>query len=249
MMTEAFEIKNCEKHGEYEAKALRTMGKVFYNHCPKCVQELKELKQQKEENMKAAAIKAAIDHARNTSNIPKRFQKCSFDNFRTENDGQERALKVAQAYVDDWTQANEDGRCLIFSGKAGTGKTHLACAIANKLIDKGERAKFFTVTSMLRKIKESFSKDSTDTESGLIDDFANVQFLILDEAGMDYGTEFNKTLLFEVLNCRYENMKPTIVMTNLDIGALKEYFGERILDRMREGGGKLVSFNWESQRK
>lgn len=125
----------------------------------------------------------------------------------------------------------------------------MACAIANQLIEQGTYAKFFTVTGMLRRIKESFSKDSKESESDLMEKFAHVELLILDEAGMDYGTEFNKTLMFEVLNRRYENMRPTIVLTNLDIGALKEYFGERILDRMREGGGKMVTFNWESQRK
>lgn len=249
MMTEVFETKICETHGEFQAKAMSTMGHTFHTRCPGCAKSIEDMKAKNEAARKAHELKAAIDNARALSSIPKRFEKCSFDNFRTANEGQDRALTVAKAYVEDWKQANEDGRCLIFSGKAGTGKTHLACAIANQLIEQGTYAKFFTVTGMLRRIKESFSKDSKESESDLMEKFAHVELLILDEAGMDYGTEFNKTLMFEVLNRRYENMRPTIVLTNLDIGALKEYFGERILDRMREGGGKMVTFNWESQRK
>jgi DNA replication protein DnaC len=249
MMTEVFETKVCETHGEFQAKVMSTMGHTFYSKCPGCTKYFDDMKEKQEADRKANELKASIERAKASSKIPPRFARCSFDNFRISNEGQEKALTVAKAYTDDWTQANADGRCLIFSGKAGTGKTHLACAIANELIEQGTYAKFYTVTGLLRRIKECFAKESKETESEMIDNFSHVELLILDEAGMDYGTEFNKTLMFEVLNRRYENMNPTIVITNLDMGALKEYFGDRILDRMREGGGKLVSFNWESQRK
>lgn len=248
-MTEVFETQVCELHGEFQAKVMSTMGRTFYSKCPGCTKSIEDMKAKNEAARKAEELKASIARAKENSKIPPRFARCSFDNFRISNEGQEKALTVAKAYTADWTQANADGRCLIFSGKAGTGKTHLACAIANELIEQGTHAKFYTVTGLLRRIKECFSKESKETESEMIDNFSHVELLILDEAGMDYGTEFNKTLMFEVLNRRYENMNPTIVITNLDMGALKEYFGDRILDRMREGGGKLVSFNWESQRK
>lgn len=248
-MTEVFETKICAIHGDFQAKAISTMGHTFYSRCPGCAKSVEDMKEKNEAARKSNELKNNIERAKANSKIPKRFEACSFDNFRITNEGQEKALTVAKAYASDWDKAKDDGRCLIFSGKAGTGKTHLACAIANDLIEKGTQAKFFTVNGLLRRIKESFSKDSKETESEIIDNFAHVELLILDEAGMDYGTDFNKTLMFEVLNRRYENMNPTIVITNLDIGSLKEYFGERILDRMREGGGKMVTFNWESQRK
>jgi DNA replication protein DnaC len=41
---------------------------------------------------------------------------------------------------------------------------------------------------------------------------------------------------------------PTILLTNLDTEALKDYLGERLVDRMREGGGRMVSFTWDSYR-
>lgn len=249
MMTEVSEKRFCDIHGEYTAAAASIMGRVFQRQCPGCMAKIENAKREAEANREAERLKLKIEHAKSNSQIPKRFQTCTFDNFHADNPGQEKALRVAKAYASDWKQANADGRCLIFSGKAGTGKTHLACAIANKLTDNAVMAKFFTVTGLLRSIKESFNKDATITESEAIESLAQIDLLILDEAGMDYGTDFNKTLMFEVLNRRYENMKPTIVMTNLDAGALKEYFGDRILDRMREGGGKMIAFNWESQRK
>jgi DNA replication protein DnaC len=102
---------------------------------------------------------------------------------------------------------------------------------------------------MMREIKSAFNKDSETTEQDQINKFASeVDLLILDELGMDYGTDFNKALLFEVLNNRYANQKPSILISNLDTSALRDYMGERLFDRMRENGGKLLAFVWDSHR-
>jgi DNA replication protein DnaC len=43
-------------------------------------------------------------------------------------------------------------------------------------------------------------------------------------------------------------MKPTILISNLAIGPLAEFAGDRVIDRMKENGGKLVVFDWKSHR-
>lgn len=246
---EVSEKQVCDKHGEYVNEGVMVGTRMIYRRCPSCNHEY---------HLASEAAKAKADAARKvelakrlheSSLIPKRFKECNFDNFHANNEGQTKALAVAKAYAASWNEMHERGAGLIFSGKAGTGKTHLACAIANAVIDLAVPAKFTTVTHMMRMIKETYSKDSDDNESNVLQRLSNVPLLVLDEAGMDYGTDFNKTLLFEVLNSRYENVNPTIILTNLDATALKEYLGERVVDRMRDGGGKLVTFNWESHRK
>ena len=97
-------------------------------------------------------------------------------------------------------------------------------------------------------MKRSYDRTSSGTEDDAIAELVKPRLLILDEVGADYGTEHSKTILFDIINKRYENIKPTIVLTNLDAAALREYFGERIVDRLREGGGKLVTFTWVSHR-
>jgi DNA replication protein DnaC len=130
----------------------------------------------------------------------------------------------------------------------GAGKTHMACSIAYEVAEKAGFPVFISVSEMMREIKSAFNKDSEKTEQELIDHFASVGLLILDELGMDYGTDFNKALLFEVLNRRYEAMLPNILISNLDPAALREYLGERLFDRMRDNGGKMLAFVWESHR-
>ena len=71
---------------------------------------------------------------------------------------------------------------------------------------------------------------------------------MLDEIGLQHGSESEKIILFEILNERYMQCKPTILISNLDIKDLKEYITERIIDRMRDGGGQKIVFDWESNR-
>ena len=72
--------------------------------------------------------------------------------------------------------------------------------------------------------------------------------LILDEVGVQFGTETEKNLLFDVLNERYEKRKSTLLLSNLPLNEVRAYLGERVFDRMREDGGDVVTFGWESQR-
>lgn len=239
----------CNKHGAYIDEGVMVGGRVIFRRCPTCHKEYQRSAEEAKAVAEAARKVELSKRLHESSLIPKRFKARSFDNFIASNEGQAKALATAKAYAESWEQMHERGAGLIFSGKAGTGKTHLACAIANSVIDLAVPAKFTTVTNMMRVIKETYSKDSDDSESKVLQRLSDVPLLVLDEAGMDYGTDFNKTLLFEVLNSRYENVNPTIILTNLDATALKEYLGERVVDRMRDGGGKLVTFNWESQRK
>lgn len=246
---EVSEKQVCEKHGEYINEGVKVGARTIFRRCPECNREYHlaaEAAKAKAEELRKVELAKRL---RESSLIPKRFKSCNFDNFHISNDGQAKALSVAKAYAESWEEVSERGAGLIFSGKAGTGKTHLACAIANAVIDTATPAKFVTVTGMMRAIKETYGKESTQSESEVLQKLSDVPLLVLDEAGMDYGTDFNKTLLFEVLNSRYENINPTIILTNLDATALKEYLGERVVDRMRDGGGKMVTFNWESQRK
>ena len=54
--------------------------------------------------------------------------------------------------------------------------------------------------------------------------------------------------VFDVIDGRYRNMLPTIIASNLNMDGIKECVGERCVDRMREDGGKVVAFDFESQR-
>lgn len=243
------EERTCTVHGAFTVKLfLSGNSKLGYTRCPECDKEIEERRKKQEEEQRLRQIEASRMIRHEQSQIPLRFKTRRFENYVVEHDSQAKALSICKSYVESWPKVSQAGTGLIFSGKAGAGKTHLACSIAHEVIEQGAHVQFSTVAQVMRQIKSSFAKDSETTEQQEIDHFSNIQLLILDEVGMDYGTDFNKALIFEILNNRYENVLPTILLTNLDADALKDYLGARLVDRMREGGGRMVSFTWESYR-
>lgn len=242
------EPRACGKHGTYDAKVMDIMGRKIVSPCPACQQEEKVREERREQQAKADAQARRIEHLFQRSGIPERFKTRTFEGYEAKGNLQERALRITKAYADEWPLMRERGTCLIFSGSPGTGKTHLACAIANAVIEKASSVLFTTVSDALRTIKRAYGKDADTSEQDAINELVAPSLLILDEVGMAYDTDHSKTLIFDLMNKRYEQVKPSIILTNLDAPALREHLGDRITDRLREGGGKLISFDWESHR-
>lgn len=107
---------------------------------------------------------------------------------------------------------------------------------------------FTSVIRAVRSVKETFGKGVERTEAQVLRDLVEPDLLILDEVGVQFGSDAEKLILFEIINGRYESRRPTIIISNLAIGELEKYLGARAVDRLREGGGKVVVFDWESYR-
>jgi DNA replication protein DnaC len=240
--------RSCQRHGEYEARVFTIAGRTIASGCQACAAEADETDRKRQQREAAARAAARIETLLQRSGIPQRFKDRDFDGYQAETEGQARALRIARSYADQWPEMRRRGTCLIFSGEPGTGKTHLACAIANAVIRQGGAALFITVGDAMRSIKRAYDRDAGISESDAIETLVGPDLLILDEVGADYGTEHSKALLFDLLNKRYEQVRPTLVLTNLDAASLREYFGERVMDRLREDGGRFIPFDWQSYR-
>jgi len=247
-MTETTRSQFCDYHGEYKAKVIECLGREIVRKCPKCEAARKEREVEAERKAEMYRKQEIVARLLKHAGIPKRFHGRGFDNYRTEGQAQEVALKVTQAYADRFEDRLAHGGGLVLCGRPGTGKTHLAIAIANQIMGTGRSAVFMTVIKAVRSVKETYSRDSERSESDAIQALVMPDLLILDEVGVQFGTEAEKLILFEILNGRYEEMKPTIVISNLEEGELGEYLGDRVLDRMQEGGGAVIPFTWGSYR-
>jgi DNA replication protein DnaC len=187
-----------------------------------------------------------IHYMTQESGIPPRFIHKTLDTFKAETEAQKRALHFAKCYTDDIENTIKTGRSAVFVGGVGTGKTHLATGIALAAIGHLYTVRFTTVQRMIRDIKDSW-KD-TRTESEVMEYYTRPRLLILDEVGVQFGTDFERNVLFDIINERYEYNRPQILVTNLQKNELTEFLGDRVIDRLREGGGKVIAFDWESKR-
>lgn len=240
----------CEKHGEYEAKKFKVAHHEFWSSCEPCGTELaKEEERKQAEEFSKRHQENMVRSATKKAGIPRRFENRTLDNYKAETEEQARALEAAMSYAEEFDDGVETGRSMIFCGTPGTGKTHLAIGIAHKIIPDGYAAGFTSVMNAVRRVRETYRKESTETEREAIESFAKPHLLILDEVGQQRGTDDEKVLLFDIINARYEEMRPTIVISNLDLEGIRGYLGDRAFDRLREGGGRAVHFTWDSYRR
>ena len=193
------------------------------------------------------------------SGITPRFVSSTFENYKADTgSGAERVRVKCQAYADQFETHYADGRSLILSGNVGTGKTHLASSIVQTVIRKhGAEALIVSVSELVRVAKGTMSKGATDTDRDVIEELANVDLLVIDEIGAQKGSDYELGLMHEVIDRRYQLVVPTVVVSNLpvDKGAnaplgadIKGFIGPRALDRLRQNGGQLIGFTWESAR-
>lgn len=236
---------NCEKHGDFESR--NVFGGVW-SRCPVCMADDKAV-HDREEADRAAAEKVRVWQMKlGQAGIPDRFHSRTLASYKATNAGQRSALAFAQAYADGFEEVQKAGRSAIFCGKPGTGKTHLAVGVGLHAMTLGKLVLFTTVQRAVRRVKDSWRKDSNESETDVIDMLVQPDLLILDEIGVQFGSEFEKNLMFDILNERYEKSRPSLLLSNLTAPEVKIFLGERVYDRMKEDGGKCIPFDWQSHR-
>lgn len=237
---------SCDTHGPYIS--VNHVGRVW-SKCPECSRAVQEREKAEEDAKSRTDQLVAWQKRIGDSGIPERFWNRSLKNFVAETPEQKKALAFATAYADGFDDVLKTGRSVLFIGRIGTGKTHLAAGIGLRLMHRDSRpVLFLTVMRAIRRIKDTWSRGSDMTESQAVASLVYPDLLILDEVGVQFGSETEKLILFDVLNERYEKRKPTLLLSNLPIVEVREYLGERIYDRLREGGGQAIAFDWESWR-
>jgi DNA replication protein DnaC len=142
-----------------------------------------------------------------------------------------------------------EGRNLVLLGPSGTGKTHLAVAIAYRAIQNGYEAYFTTAAALVDRL-------STAVRQGLLQDTLSVYLhphvLVVDEVGyLSVGVDA-ANLLFQVVNDRYLHRRPMLFTTNKPLAAWGKVLhdpdlAEAIIDRVLERG-RLIELRGESYR-
>ena len=234
-------VVRCPDHGEFTRNDLLKLS-MWEDVCPEC-QRAKEEVIQREQRINTAA-----HHFKTASGVPLRFLEASFDGYRPGSENARKILEHMRDYAENFGQNHKLGRSLILCGKAGTGKTHLSCALLRSLaFDQGVMGKYATAYRAVQEVRESYgSRDVSELRA--MEAFIKPDLLVLDEIGAQYGTDSEHLILFTIINGRYEAMKPTIVISNLNVDGMKKYLDERGYDRLRENGGALLVFDWGSHR-
>lgn len=244
---ESEDVSVCDKHGEYSQHTLTGTGfrgeyPTKKSRCPDCIQADLE---QTEAGLREIRVVDLLDNA----NIALRFEGCEFSNYQPVNDAAKKNLNACQRYAESWSERHDAGTGLIMTGSCGTGKNHLAVSMAKDIIRNHLASVEITdVMRLTRTVKSTWRHNAETTEESVLEHYISRDLLIIDEVGVQFGSPTEMTILQEIINARYESILPTILISNLTFDQLKESIGERIVDRVTDGGRNRLAFGWESYR-
>jgi len=254
----------CQGCGvKFETYRLRCLGVERYisDTCPECrARKREELEEREKERIEAEIIERKSSW-RISSGIPQRFRDERFETFKKNSDNLKKSHSLCLEYAENFPLArNEEYKSLgIFSkGIWGNGKSHLACSIAHRIIDRwlggGENSPVLYTTEphMFSRIRATFNRNydsNSETEDAVYHHFINVPLLIVDDIGKEEVADprFVQRVWFSVVNGRYDNMLPVVITANLDPDGIEQHLGgsrgnEATFDRLYEMLGGVF---WE----
>ena len=166
---------------------------------------------------------------REASNLGARFLNRTFANFDRRRD--ENAYQQCSAYANREDLYTSDRNGLLILGGVGTGKTHLAAAIANCLVDRGIPAEFGTYIDYLEAIRMEYDHTGEREE---LTKLRTTTMLVIDDLGKEKRTEWSQQTLFSIINYRYEHRLPIVITSNLTPNEIRAHVGEAIQSRLFE---------------
>lgn len=131
-------------------------------------------------------------------------------------------------------------------GGRGTGKTRMAAEIIR---DRLPIPSYYTTAmGIFLRIREAYAKASNETESGIVNQLSTCLLLVIDEIQERSNSEWEDRIITHIIDRRYGEQKPTIIIGNLRPDAMAASLGDSIVSRANESGG-IIQFIGQSFRK
>ena len=165
---------------------------------------------------------------------PSHYRDMRLDNFDVstgasldERNSLEKVLRLAREYADSpkgW---------LVLLGNYGSGKTHIAAAIANHQTDRNTKVIFSTVPNLMDWLKLSFDSTSTLSFQQRFQMVMDAPLLVLDDLSAIRDTPWVREKLFQLIDYRYTGLLPTVFTSAIQIEDLNERIASRLIDQRR----------------
>ena len=173
--------------------------------------------------IQSAKEERAESELRRMSNLSP-FSDKTFKTFDPDVPGVRRAYTRAREY------AKQPRGWIIFFGNYGCGKTHLAAAIANEVLERHSRVLFAIVPDLLDHLRSTFGPSSEVRYDDRFETIREVPLLVLDDLGTENTTPWAREKLYQIINHRYNNSLPTVITSNRPPEEIDPRIASRLFD-------------------
>lgn len=183
--------------------------------------------------MEYAEQKQKIDRLRRLSLMDEKVKSVTFNRLQECKENR-KALHIGRRFVEKFDAMEDAGKGLLLWGNVGTGKSYLAAAIANALMDRMYTVIMTSFPKMLAERYDFNGEQKNDRISGMLD---RVDLLIIDDLGAERDTDFALEQVYGIVDDRYRSGRPLIITTNLTFDHMKnckDVRYNRIYDRIFE---------------
>ena len=213
----------CERCGNTYDYYKFSNGQEFRHGCDcSMIQAGKEAEQQRKQKY--------LNRIFNQSNVNASLRDATVNSYQPQNEHQVKAKNTAIEYVK--TFSLDEPKSLILQGSYGTGKSHLAYAIAKAIKQQGYSVAFMHIPMLMERIKATYNRNATETTDELVQLLSSIDLLVLDDVGVE-NTEHTLNKLFSIVDNRVG--KNNIFTTNFSDKELNQNMNwQRINSRMKQ---------------
>jgi DNA replication protein DnaC len=175
----------------------------------------------------------------------------TFDSFQVRRNGLtgEEQLNLQRVYDACQSYAANPTGWLAMWGVNGSGKTHLAAAIANEQLARGQYdVMLISVPELLNHLRAAFSPNAGTSYDRRFDDVKKIPLLVLDDLGTESATPWVREKLFQLFNYRYRALLPTVITTNTPLEKMEAWLRTRLSDLSRCQYWEIMAPEYRSSR-
>ena len=218
----------CEKCKAPTTRTLKLGGRELTINCLcKCQSEAFEKdEQEKQKSEEARRLNEKRAHCFGLN------ERLKMSTFNVDDKKNNKVSTISRRYVEKFKQLKNENKGVLFYGDVGVGKTFYAACITNALIEQGYRCMFTNLTEVTNRL---LSGQTNKKE--LLEQIQRCDLLVLDDFGVERGTEFMQEIREFIINARYQCVKPLTITTNLsmqEIRARSSLVEKRLASRIAE---------------
>lgn len=246
-------IKRCSKC--HEKRETDEIINFFNRRMPKPCKCAREAEQKAIEYKKYIAKMEKLEGLRSASLLGERYKDTTFANTDTTVGGDfMKAYTRCRKYCEISNEVLQNGYGIYIYGNSGTGKTHLTACICNELLNNFHQCLFTNFFEISKMIRATFNRHNSDAET-VIKRICEIDFLFIDDLGteaLQRNGEDNwlQEQVFDIINKRYNNKKPTIFSSNHSLSELISERGmmQKTVERIMEMSTAIIKVEGQSYR-